>query len=120
MNEMISNIHWEVILNNKIVDEQRYTFTHKVNLFADQLIPRCKVNSNPNRKLKKLWMNTEALTKVKKKHGLWKIYMLSQKKEDYQKYCIARNQAKYATIELIEKFEMDLAGDINEQPPKHF
>ena len=54
------------------VDEQWYTFTHKVNMLADELIPRHKVNSNPNRRLKKLWMNTDALRKVKEKHKLWK------------------------------------------------
>ena len=79
MNEMISDILWEVIVDNKNVDEQWYTFIHKVDLFADQLIPRCKVNSNPNRQLKKLWMNTDALTKAMKKYNLWKMYMLSQR-----------------------------------------
>ena len=76
MNEMISSIHWEIILYNNNVDEQWHAFTHKVNLFADQLIPIHKVNFNNNRQLMKLWMNTDALTKVKKKHKLWKIYML--------------------------------------------
>ena len=79
MNEIISNIQWEVIQNNKNVDEQWHTFTHKVNLFADQLIPRRKVNSNPNSQLKKHWMNTDVLTKAKKKHKLWNMCMLSQK-----------------------------------------
>ena len=54
MNEIISNIQWEVILSNKNVEEQWCTFTHKVNLFADQLIPRRKVYSNLSRQLKTL------------------------------------------------------------------
>ena len=87
MNEIISNIQWEVILSNQNVDEQWHTFFHY--FFTDQLIPRRKVNSNPNRQLKKLWMNTDAPTNCKKKHMLSKIYMLSQKK-----YCIVHNQAK--------------------------
>ena len=40
MNEMISNIQWEAIHSNWNADEQWYTFTHKVNVFAYQLIPR--------------------------------------------------------------------------------
>ena len=42
--------------------------------------------------------------------------MLSQIKEDYQVYCIAGSQAKYATRELIMKYEMHLARGIKEQP----
>ena len=99
----IYNIQWEVILNNKNANKQWYTYTHKVNLFADQLIPRCKVNRNSIRQLRKLCMTTDAPTKVKKKHKLWKIYMLSQIKEDYKKYCIAHNQAKCATREVTKK-----------------
>ena len=39
-----------------------------------------------------------------------------RKKEDNQKYCIARHQAKCATREVIKKFEIDLSRDIKEQP----
>ena len=46
------------------------TFIHQLNLFVNHLISRRKDNSNPNRQLKKLWMNTDALTRAKKKHRL--------------------------------------------------
>ena len=42
------------------------------------------------------------------------IYAITEKK-DHQKHCIARNQSKCATREFINKFEMDLPRDINEQ-----
>ena len=49
---------------------------------------------------------------------LLKIYMLPQKKEDNQRYCIARNQAECATRELSKKFEPDLSRDIKEHSKK--
>ena len=66
VNEMISSIQWEVILSNENVDEQWHTLTHKVSLFADQQIPGRKVNSNPNRQLKKLWTNTDVLQMLRR------------------------------------------------------
>ena len=59
-------------------------------------------------------MNTDALTKVKvkKKHVVKNIYAFTEKRR-LQK--IARNQAKCATRQFINKFEIDLAGEIKEQ-----
>ena len=88
MNEMISNNQWDVILSNRNVDEQWHTFTHKVNLFADQLIPRRKLNSNPNHRLKKLWTNTNALTRSKRNISCGKyIYAITEKRLPKTLYC---------------------------------
>ena len=66
---MIENVQLEPplgISDDKNVNEQWYTFIHKIQLFTDQLIPRHKVHSNPNSQLKKLCMNTNALKMGKK------------------------------------------------------
>ena len=42
-------------------------------------------------------------------------YICYRRKKDGPKYCIARKQSKCATREVIEKYEMDLARDIDEQ-----
>ena len=70
-------------------------------------------NDNINRQLNKVWVNTDALTNVKKNHELLTICAPSQRKEYHQKYCSARNHAKFAASELIKKHEMNLAKEIN-------
>merc|ERR1711860_443482 len=72
--------------------------------------------SNVIARRKPLWMNKEALAKVKQKHHAWKRYQQTRDGLDYTEYIRARNDAKKAARKAVKTFERKLANNIKADP----
>ena len=65
---------------------------------------------------KPLWMNSEALKKVKKKREAYQRYMETREGREYCEYAKARNQAKWACKKAVRDFERCIAREAKKNP----
>ena len=68
---------------------------------------------------KPLWMNQNALVKVKKKHQEYKRYLKTKNCKEYEEYARARSQARWEIRKAKREYEEQLAN-ISKSNPKAF
>ena len=80
------NLDWNCILNNKCVDDQWLIFTNHVNSAQVNCVPT-KTNPTKEMTMNDLKLNHKAIIKIKKKHKLWKKFIIHKDKDTYINYC---------------------------------
>ena len=70
----------------------------------------------PVKKKKPLWMNKDAMQRVKKKYQAWKRYTNTRQYRDYIAYCKARNEVTKEVRKAKRAYERKLAEEIKENP----
>ena len=116
MRQQLANID----LANKISDmdvnsawvEIKSTLTN----LCDKFVPRKPVTIGNGRRLKPLWMNANALTKVKAKHRAYRRYLETREGQDYLEYTRVRNQASKEVRKATRTFERNLAKEAKANP----
>ena len=114
LNHYLSNIDWQASLSEKSVEDQWKLVKTEIQKGCDEFIPSyCK---KENSKAKPIWMNENAIKKVRKKHASWRRYVETKDGRDYVEYCKARNQAKWETRKAIREFEKKIAMEAKKNP----
>jgi hypothetical protein len=112
----LSTVDWDHELGNKTTEECWQSLLDTLITLKKRYIPRRMVRGNPKFKKKPVWMNPNALTKIKKKHAAWKRYLATRDGKEYTEYCQARNQARWATRKAMKEFERGIAKNAKSDP----
>ncbi|KAJ3595710.1 hypothetical protein NHX12_005013 [Muraenolepis orangiensis] len=105
------DIDWEKLLgDNKDIEEQWSTCIDIIQQSMKKHIPQSKCHSS-KKKTKNFTtpLDEKALSKLKKKHQLWKRYLNTKNGEIYIEYCRTRNQVRRITRKAIKDFERSIA-----------
>ena len=113
MNEMLK-LNWDELLSNKSIDEAVTLLEDKYHEAVKSCIPSKVIL--PNKRRKPLWMNKDALVKVKKKYSSWIRYLNTKQGQDYAEYCRHRNKAAFAIRKAQKDFELAIAKDVRKNP----
>ena len=89
-------------------------YEQKLNDAMVECIPKIKPHKK-EKKRKPLWMNQEALAKVKKKTATFQRYT-NTRGQNYILYAGARNQAPWACRKSIKDFEKSIAREAKKNP----
>ena len=111
MKTELQHVNWKKILKN--VEDGWKILRDSIHNVSRKYVPAVNIG---NKRKRPLWMNKNALSKVKMKHTSWKRYLKTKAGEDYLKYTRARNQARWATRKAQRAFESKLAEDVKKNP----
>lgn len=75
---------------------------------------------NSKKRRKPLWMNNNAMRKVKAKHKSFNRYLRTRDGEDYKAYCRDRNRARKATRRAARAYERKIAKNSKYNPKAFF
>jgi len=114
MKNIISRLDWKELLEDKDCAEAWEMFHCCMKEAMTKCIPR--KSSKPCKTNKALWMNEEALAKVKKKSAAYKRYLETKEGKEYIEYARARNQARWACRKMKKEFEKKIAQDSKTNP----
>ena len=105
---------WVKDMEGKSSGECWQLFEERVTSGIDKFIPKRSVNyAKPGRPL---WMNSDALKKVKKKTESYKRYVETREGKEYLEYAKARNQARWECRKAKRDFEKQLAREAKTNP----
>ncbi len=118
LSEDLSAVNWDDELENLNANDSWKVFADRLNDAIDRNIPKTKPKNDnlAGKKSKPLWMNKDAMQKVKKKYHAWKRYTNTKQYCDYQLYCKARNTATSEVRKAKRLFEQKLASEIKDNP----
>jgi hypothetical protein len=118
MRSNISEYNWEDDFEGKSCEECWNMFQVRVQSEMDKHIPKVTVRAaKPGQPL---WMNRNALTKVKKKTQAFKRYLQTREGVDYLQYARARNQARWECRKAEKDFERKIAMEAKQNPKAFF
>jgi endonuclease/exonuclease/phosphatase family metal-dependent hydrolase len=106
--------NWEALMAGKELNEMWNLFTSKYARAVNECIPKYKMT--PRKWNRPLWMNRNALRKVRKKYWAWKRYTLTGSSNEYEKYIKARSAAKKECWTLRREFEKMIAKEAKYNP----
>ena len=113
----LSSIDWEDEMKNLDANKSWELFANTMYEAMENNIPKTKTRQNePERRHKPLWMNKDAMRKVKKKYHAWKRYTKTNQYGDYETYCRARNAATNEVRRAKRTYERKLAEEIKVNP----
>ena len=112
MRQDMQEVMWDS-LETMDVEEGWKFISEKIENVSKKQRTKVKIGT---RKKKALWMNKEALVKVRRKHAAWKRYLETKDGEDYLKYTKARNQARWETRKSQREYEKKVAKDVKKNP----
>jgi hypothetical protein len=101
----LQEVEWNQVLEGKPTEECWSSIVATLKDVQHKYIPRTTRTAGPHKKRRPLWLNDNAMAKVKKKHAAWKRYMATRDGEAYREYCQSRNQAKHATRQAFRQFK---------------
>ena len=107
MKNMFNDVNWDEELKGKSVEQAMSVFETTYNNAVKSCIPRKEVHNDM--RSKPLWMNQNALRKVKRKHSSWVRYLNTKQGQDFLEYKHRRNEATHAIKEARKEFERTLA-----------
>ncbi|VDI09133.1 Hypothetical predicted protein [Mytilus galloprovincialis] len=106
-NETLNDIDWDVLLNNKSINEMWKCFSSVMSDNIDRFIPKKKTDrkfiSPP------LWMDRATKSAIVKKRKSWKKYKYSRNNLSYVKYVKDRNECTNAVKNAKLSFEQKVA-----------
>ena len=114
MQNMINNVDWNTELEGKSVEEALHSLETVYHNAVKECIPMKEVGSES--RFKPLWMNANALRKVKRKHSSWVRYLNTKQGQDFLEYKNRRNEANHAIKEARKEFEKTLAKNCRKNP----
>lgn len=114
LRRIMSQYNWEEVLQDKMCVEAWSWFQDAITEGMKKCIPQgYNKAKKPGRAL---WMNDEALAKVRKKSAAYKRYLETKEGEDYNQYARARNQARWACRRMKKEFEKKIAQEAKTNP----
>ena len=108
------NKDWDGILHNKSVQETSDIIEAEYNKVIEECVPKIK-QTNTNIK-KPVWMDGNALRKVKRKYSSWCRYLNTKQGRTYQEYKAKRNESSKENRRARKEFEKKLANECRSNP----
>jgi hypothetical protein len=108
---MIADINWEALLTGKTVEQQYQCIYVTIEKASEKCI-RVSNKSNSGRKKKQLWMNREAMKKLKWKYSAWKHYCDTEEYIDYVCSQSEKKELAKLTKKLCKDFEHEITKNI--------
>ena len=119
MKEELSQIDWDELLLGKNTEGQWSVIKETLDDIIRKYVPKKSYGPNARRNFKPLWLNPNALRKVKAKHEAFKRYMQSKDGDDYQRYVAERNAARREIRKAVREHER-LLSKKSKRDPKSF
>ena len=119
LRELIRNHSWEDELKDLDVKEAWCYVEMQLLKAMEETVPKKKWNKN-HKKRKPLWMNEEALRKIRKKRQAYQRYLDTKEGKDYLGYTKARNQVKWMCKKAVRDFERQIAREAKKNPKAFF
>ena len=104
------NLDWAQMFQGKSVQEMADKLQEVIHNAVEQYVP--KVDHSKGTRKKPLWMNQNAIRKVKRKRHAWIRFLNTKDNSDYQAYVRVRNEATHATRKARREFEALLAKEV--------
>ena len=115
LRSMVRDHNWnEELRDMSVVDAWAHVENELVKAM-DITIPKKRWHKNHTKK-KPLWMNEEALKKVRKKRQAYQRYLETREGKDYLSYAKARNQVKGVCRAAMRDFEKKIAKEAKKNP----
>ena len=114
MREEIAGYKWD--LADKDTNEIYKCIKKVVHTSMEKNIPKIRLN---NKKKKPRWLNNKIMRKIKKKHKLFKRYLLTKEGTDYLKFMQARKRCKKEIKSAKRGYERNIAKH-SKANPKQF
>ena len=109
-----NNLDLPTKMLDKSAEECWNMIDHELRELQRLFVPRIRVGRNKTRR--PLWMNAQAMAKVKKKWFAFKRYRETKEGHDYQLYVRARNQAKWAVRQAKKAYETSITKEVKSNP----
>ncbi len=87
---------------------------HQLRELQRLFVPKIRIGKHKTRR--PLWMNAQAMAKVKKKWHAFKRYRETREGQDHQQYLRARNQAKWAVRQAKKAYETSITKEVKTNP----
>ena len=97
MRDRLGNIDWRLLLSDKTVDKQWDVFEGEVKKTVEEFVPHSRSYGGGNKHRKPVWMDTRALSRIKKKRETFERYKQTREGKVYIEYTRASNAAKADT-----------------------
>jgi hypothetical protein len=112
----LSNVDWDTELDiNESVMDNWNVFATKLDKLMVEHIPTRTVGPH-SKKRKPLWINKDSMSKIKKKHQTWSIYVCTRHRDDHKSYVHHRNAATASRRTAKREFERKLSEEIKTSP----
>jgi len=113
----LEDINWDIILQDKTVDNQWNIIRSQILVSVNTHVPQKKIMTGrtPQRR-KPLWMNERVLSRIKRKRTAFELYKQTREGKDYLNYTKARNAAKAETRRAVRDFEREIAKRAKTNP----
>ena len=95
MRQML-NIDWKSEIQDKSPEEAYNIFLNKYNQAVEECVPKSSTKTS-NKYEKPIWMKSETLKLIKKKHNSLTRYLNTNQQQDYDRYKEIRNKV---TVDL--------------------
>ena len=112
--KIMLNKNWEDIFSGKSVQEISDILTLEYNQAVEECVPKIE-QQNSNIK-KPVWMDRNALRKVKRKYSSWCRYLNTKQSRTYQEYIEKRNESTKENKRARKEFEKKLAKECRTNP----
>ncbi len=99
---------------NKSAEECWNLIDHHLRELQRLFVPKTKIGKHNTRR--PLWMNANAMAKIKKKWHAYKRYRETKEGQDHQLYVRARNQAKWAVRQAKKAYEKSITKEVKKNP----
>ena len=113
MKELL-DLDWESLLKGKSINDSVQLLEDKINEAVKICIPTKEIGKDERRR--PLWMNENALRKVKRKHASWIRYLNTKQGRDFIEFTKHRNEASRAIKRARREFETIIAKDVRKNP----
>ena len=113
MKEML-DLDWETLLEGKSINDAVQLLEDKVNESVKVCIPTKEIGKDERKR--PLWMNENALRKVKRKHASWIRYLNTKQGCDFIEFTKHRNEASRAIRRARRDFENIIAKNVRNNP----
>ena len=112
MKQMLQ-VDWEAELQGKTAEEAYNTFLTRYNTAVEECVPKSTTTVS-NKYVKPIWMKSDTLKLIKKKHNSHTRYLNTKQPTDYDNYKVIRNKVTHQVKEDRKNFEERLAREVKE------
>ena len=112
MKQMLS-VDWKAELDDKTPEEAYNVFLTRYNTAVEECVPK-SITRVSNKYVKPMWMKSDTLKLIKKKHNSHTRYLNTKQSQDYDNYKLLRNKVCHQVKADRKYFEERLAKEVKE------
>lgn len=114
MDKIMAEQNWDRLAHDLTLEQLWDTWQDTYDRATEECIPKAKMT--PQKWKRPLWMNKNALQRVRKKYWAWKRYSTTGQYKDYERYIKERNTSQKECTKLRKNFEQLIAREAKTNP----